>query len=104
MQSKTEDKRAELLARLGTAVEELTTSPGWQTWLTTASRFRTYSVRNQLLIAAQRPDSTLVAGYRAWQALGRSVRKGERGIAILAPCIRKVQGTDEAGEQEQLVG
>jgi hypothetical protein len=42
-----------------------------------------------LLIAAQQPDATRVAGYRAWAQLGRQVRKGERGIAILAPVLRR---------------
>ena len=53
--------------------------------LAVAARFHTYSPNNVLLIAAQRPDATRVAGYRAWAQLGREVRKGEHGIAILAP-------------------
>jgi hypothetical protein len=48
-----------------------------------------YSLNNILLVAAQRPDATAVAGYRAWRAAGRQVRKGEKGIAILAPCLYK---------------
>jgi antirestriction protein ArdC len=49
------------------------------------ARFQGYSDRNALLIASQRPEATEVHGYRAWQALGRQVRKGETGIQILAP-------------------
>ncbi|MBV8949796.1 MAG: hypothetical protein JOZ99_02895 [Actinobacteria bacterium] len=83
-------KREELLTILSQQVTKLRSSEGWQHWLSVAARFRSYSLRNQLLIAAQRPDATWVAGYRTWQALGRHVRRGERGIAILAPLIRRV--------------
>ena len=49
--------------------------------------FTTYSFGNQLLIALQRPGASRVAGFKAWQELGRQVRKGEHGIRILArPC------------------
>src|SRR5206468_3050247 len=59
--------------------------------------FHDYSFGNICLIVTQRPDATQVAGYRSWQALGRQVRKGELGLKILAPCVRKVedQGTGE---------
>jgi hypothetical protein len=55
--------------------------------LTAAARFHDYSPSNILLICAQRPDATRVAGIRTWNGLGRRVNKGEHGIAILAPCI-----------------
>jgi hypothetical protein len=47
------------------------------------------SLGNTLLIAAQCPDATCVAGNAAWRTAGRQVRKGERGIVILAPLIRR---------------
>jgi antirestriction protein ArdC len=53
--------------------------------LTTMSRFSRYSLANQFLIFAQRPDATCVQGYRAWNKAGYQVRKGEHGIAIYAP-------------------
>ena len=59
-------------------------------------RFHEYSFRNCLLIAMQCPDATHVAGFQRWRVLGRYVKKGEHGIAILAPMIRKV--TPEAKE------
>ena len=49
------------------------------------ARFHTYSFNNVALIVAQRPEATRVAGYRAWQALGRQVRKGEKGMVIFVP-------------------
>ena len=72
-------------ARLTDAVTALTTSEGWRRMLTVAARFHNYSPHNVLLIGVQRPDATHVAGYRTWQSLGRQVRHGERGIAIIAP-------------------
>lgn len=55
--------------------------------LTSMSRFAKYSLANQMLIFAQRPDATHVCGYRAWNKAGYQVRKGEHGIAIYAPMI-----------------
>jgi antirestriction protein ArdC len=52
-------------------------------------RFHRYSWGNTLLIATQRPDATHVAGFHAWHQLGRSVKKGEKGIMILAPMMVK---------------
>jgi DNA primase len=67
-----------------------------------AARFHKYSFHNQLLIYTQRPDATYVAGYRAWRRLGRQVRKGEKGIAILAPCVYRTRVSDEDGEEREL--
>ncbi len=53
---------------------------------------------------AQHPDSTNVAGYQAWQSMGRQVRKGETGIVILVPVIRRRENEDsELGEKERAV-
>ena len=62
------------------------------------AKFHRYSANNCLLILMQRPEATRVAGYRAWQQLGRQVRKGEKGIKILAPIRRKVAEDEETGE------
>jgi antirestriction protein ArdC len=59
--------------------------------LQVAARFPRYSTNNVLLITAQRPDATTVAGLRTWNTLGRRVRKGEKGIAVLAPCTYRPQ-------------
>ena len=56
-------------------------------YLTAMSRFHTYSFGNILEIARQRPEASRVAGLYAWNQLGRRVKKGERGIRILAPII-----------------
>ncbi len=72
--------------QLAAAVEDLVRGDGWQRMLAVAARFPRYSPNNVLLISIQRPDATAVAGLRTWNTLGRRVRKGEKGIAILAPC------------------
>lgn len=94
------DGAREALAR---AIDELTTTEGWQRWLDCRARFHSYSLNNTLLILAQRPGATKVAGYRAWQAMDRQVRKGEKGIAILAPMVCKVTD-DEGTEGRRVVG
>jgi antirestriction protein ArdC len=66
-----------------------------------AGRFHRYSLGNQALIRAACPTATYVAGYRTWQKLGYQVRKGERGIRILAP--RPYTRTTDDGEEEQHV-
>jgi DNA primase len=77
--------------QLQQAVHELTSAAGWQQMLRTAAALPTYSPHNVLLITTQRPDATAVAGFHTWKQLGRSVRKGEKGIAILAPVLRRTR-------------
>jgi hypothetical protein len=73
------------------------------TLLKTMGRFHKYSWNNVWLIATQRPTATRVAGFQTWRALGRCVRKGEKGIAILAPIVtRKV--VDPGDDEKSIVG
>lgn len=102
-----EDSRAEVKALLGTlnqGVKALVDSDEWTNWLKFASVFHNYSFNNTMLIGIQCPGATHVAGYRTWQKLGRQVRKGEKGIRILAPNGRarfsKESKNDETGEIE----
>jgi hypothetical protein len=69
-------------------------------YLAAMGRFHRYSLRNALLIAVQRPDARQVAGFRTWRRLGRVVRKGERGIAILAPVVRRKREATNRTEDE----
>lgn len=64
-------------------------------YLATMARFPQYSLANSILIATQRPDATLVAGFDAWRKLGRFVKKGEKGIGIVAPIVRRDAESDE---------
>lgn len=80
------DRVKEITDQLENGIEELFQSEQYQQWLTTMSRFHDYSLNNTLLIAMQKPDATLVAGYTTWKnQFGRQVTKGEKGIRILAP-------------------
>ncbi len=101
----TTDKLAQLHHQLLTQLQALLDSQDWRAFLELAARFHRYSANNVLLILAQAPHATRVAGYRRWQALGRQVRKGERGIAILAPCVSRARplDDDEAAEHPGLV-
>lgn len=60
-------------------------SDAMKKYLSTMSRFHRYSLRNQLLIFSQRQDASHVAGFKSWKKLGRWVKKGEKGIVIIAP-------------------
>jgi DNA primase len=94
-------KLAEVHAQLADAVAAAATDAGWRAWLGAAARFRSYSPTNQLLILLQRPQATRVAGYRVWQSLDRQVRKGERGITILAPIRRRTPANSEGETPRQ---
>lgn len=83
-------KVKEITDRLEQGIQDLFESEKYMSWLRTMSRFHDYSLNNTLLIAFQRPDATLVAGYTAWQKqFGRQVQKGEKAIKILAPAPYK---------------
>ena len=86
----------DLHTRLTHAVEDLAHGDAWRRMLDIAARLPTYSPNNVLLITVQRPDATRVAGYQAWRAMGRHVRKGETGIAILAPCLYREPAAEAA--------
>lgn len=68
-------------------------------YLAAMAKLPRYSVHNMMLILAQRPDAQRCAGLRTWNRLGRYVRKGEHGIAILAPCVRRRKRDNAAEEQ-----
>lgn len=67
----------------------------YRRFLAAMARFHDYSFGNVMLIVSQRPGATRVAGYRAWQKLGRQVRKGEKGITIMAPMLLKPKDANE---------
>jgi len=90
------DKLSALHDRLAEQVAALHSGEDWRRWLDVAHRFHTYSFNNTLLIWAQRPQATAVAGFQAWKTLGRQVDKGERGIQILAPVVRRSTTQDPA--------
>jgi len=94
-------RRADDRQRLEQAARALLSSEGWQRWVAVRARngLARYSFGNQLLIAAQNPEATYVAGFRAFLELNRCVRKGERAIRILAPMSFRNREVDSADHQ-----
>ena len=90
----------ELYFKLIEGVKEVLAEGQLAEFLKFISRFREYSLHNTLLIYRQRPNATMVAGLKTWNSLGRRVKKGEKGIAIFAPTIRKVRVTVEECDPE----
>jgi len=92
------DSIATLCAETDAAKQSAT----YKAWLNTVSGFYRYSFGNQILIWCQSPDATRVAGFHTWKSLKRSVKKGEHGIRILAPIIRKVE-QERNGKTEEVI-
>ena len=85
-------KVKEITDKLEEGLKELFESEKYKNYLSTMSKFHNYSFNNTLLIALQRPDASLVAGYQAWQKnFKRHVKRGEKGIRILAPAPYKIK-------------
>ena len=85
-----EDRQKEALDDVSKQVEEgirkVFSNDNYRDYLKVVSRFHTYSFNNTVLIAAQKPDATLCAGFNAWKfKYGRHVKKGEKGIRIISP-------------------
>jgi N-terminal domain of anti-restriction factor ArdC len=92
-------KRTALLDALGNKVAALASSSEWMAYLRFVAALRRYSFNNLMLIAAQCPNATRVAGYRTWQQFGRQVRKGENAIKIIGHSTKKITTRDpETGE------
>lgn len=99
-----------LVNKIEDGVREFMTSDKFKDYLNVMSKFHKYSFSNSLLIAFQRPDSTVVAGYTTWKKLGRQVNKGSKSIKILAPApyktkveteiVNPITGKKEKTEQE----
>jgi antirestriction protein ArdC len=100
-QAERDERRRRDRERLAEATRALLSSEGWRAWLRARATFHSYSLHNTLLIAHEAGrrgfTPTQVAGFKAWLRLGRCVRKGERGIPILAPV--RVKQRDEDGDE-----
>ena len=85
-------KVKEITDKLEAGLKELFESEKYKSYLSTMSKFHNYSFNNTLLIAMQKPEAMLVAGYQAWQKnFERHVNKGEKAIRILAPAPYKIK-------------
>ena len=89
---KPSEKMKEITGRLEQGIQEIFESERYKEYLRVMSKFHDYSLNNPLLIAMQKPDASLVAGFSAWKnKFERNVKKGEKGIKIIAPSPFKVK-------------
>lgn len=93
--NKNQEKIQAALNRIEEGLDAINTDEDWLKYLMFQSQFYNYSFRNTMLIYIQNPEASFVKGYRAWNQLGRYVKKGAKGLAILAPCYRKVEDFKE---------
>jgi len=103
-----DERRARQRELLADASRQLLTSDGWKRWLRARATLHSYSLHNTLLIAQECHRRgfvpTHVAGFKTWLKLGRCVRKGEKGIPILAPIrLRKPDADGEETTEEKVV-
>lgn len=91
-------KVKEYQEKLLEGVKKLVESKSFMDFLRFSSKFRKYSFGNILLIWTQRPNATQVAGMKTWNALDRTVKKGEKGIMIFAPFLKKVRRSVDPDE------
>ena len=86
------EKLKEITDRLEQGIAELFDSERYREYLKVMSKFHNYSFHNTLLIAMQKPDASLVAGFSAWKNnFERNVMKGQKGIKIIAPSPYKIK-------------
>ena len=95
-----ENKIAELSQKITDGVSTVFTSDKYKSYLKQASIFHNYSFRNMMLIFLQKDNATQVAGFTTWNKLNRKINKGEKGIAIFAPCKLQKKIIDEDGNEE----
>lgn len=84
----------QLHQQLADNIANLDDKDAWERWLNMASRLHRYSFGNVALVHLQNPNATMIAGYRAWLAMGHQVRRGEKAIKILGPVTRRVELVD----------
>lgn len=95
------EKIRELTEKLHNGIQELYESDKYKDYLRTMAKFTNYSFNNTILIWAQRPDASAVAGYRAWQTkFGRTVNAGAKGIMIYEPAPYKRTLHEEVLDQD----
>ncbi len=99
----TQEKVKEAFELIKQGVKDITNSETYKEFLMFSSKFYNYSLNNQILIWAQKPTASYVAGFQTWKKMGRHVKKGEKGIKILAPIHIRATQTNEQGEEETIV-
>ena len=96
------DRMKEIVAGIEDGIQKLFQSERYAEYLSTMSRFHSYSVNNTVLIHMQMPDASVVAGFHKWKnQFGRHVKKGETGITIIAPTLFKKNRKGKGGPGHQ---
>lgn len=93
----------ELLAQIRRGISKVKNSQAWRDWVEVQSRFPFYSPFNTWLVHMARPNATKIAGFRRWKEWGRWVRKGEKGIRILAPLLVKIPNNDKEDSEGEKI-
>ena len=93
--NKNQEKIKAALDRIESSLAAINTNEDWINYLCFQSKFYNYSFGNTILIYSQNPEASYVKGYKAWNQLGRYVKRGSKGLAILAPCFKKVEDFKE---------
>ena len=94
---------AELQESIAAQVEALRDSEQWKKMLDFMGSFHRYSINNLMLIFAQMPTASRVAGFRQWQAKGRQVRKGEHGLRIFGYATKKIHAEEDSEDEEKTI-
>lgn len=101
MDEQKKNQLKEVTERLEQGIKDVYESNRYKEYLKFMGRFHHYSVNNSILIMLQNPDASLVAGYKSWQTkFKRQVRKGEKGISILAPTPYKIKINEEVKDPD----
>ena len=98
---KNTEKVKAALDRIERGLATINTDEDWLMFLHFQSSFYHYSFGNAMLIFMQNPEATYVLGYKAWNKLGRHVKKGSKGLVILAPCVRKIERFKEPEDKSE---
>lgn len=88
--------------KLEEGLKDIFESDRYKQMLQTMSKFHNYSVNNTIMIGIQKPNATMVKGFKGWQELGRTVNKGEKSIKILAPVIKEFEEENKQGDIEKV--
>jgi len=100
-----DDRKVQLKKQIFDSLRQVSSDPEmFAEFVKFINRFHNYSLYNRILIFIQRRDASQVAGFKTWQNFGRRVKKGETGIAIFAPKIRKIASEDEDDNNRVLTG
>lgn len=99
--NKNQEKVKAALEQIDLALDSINSDEDWLKYLYFQSKFYNYSFGNAMLIMTQNPNASYVKGYKSWNQLGRYVKRGATGLAVLAPCIQNVEVFKEPEDKSE---